>query len=156
MLERLSSQDRLYLKYLQVVEGYAWFRTYYAGDAYANETLENLEEAQKHWDKTLIVEPIDEPVASAKRDGFTYVRVTYRHQDDLFADEMVNKRRVLAAIEAKKRSVAFAAALRKIVQGERGLEGTEHEDRVLWACLSAPACQYFQAAIDAMSAAAES
>lgn len=149
-LEPLSAEERLYLDYLRIVEGYAWFRTYYPGDAYANETLEDISEARKHWDEALIAEPIDEPVASGKRDGFNYVRITYRHRGDILADDLVNKRRVLAAVEAKGCGAAFAAALRKIVRAEHTSTGTE--DLLLWECLTATAPQYFQAAIDAVRA----
>jgi hypothetical protein len=155
MPEPLSAEDRLYMQYLKVVEGFAWFRTYYPGDAYANETFENLEAARKHWDKTLIAEPIHEPAASGKRDGFAYVRVTYRHRNDILADEQVIKKRVLAAVQAKQRSVAFAAALRKIVQAEGTFKGTQDkEDQVLWACLTATVPEYLEAAIHAMDAEA--
>ncbi|MES2463816.1 MAG: hypothetical protein V4671_24875, partial [Armatimonadota bacterium] len=125
--ESISDEDRLYQEYLKVVEGYAWFRTYYPGDAYANETFENREEAKKHWDSTLIVEPIDEPKAAGKRDGFLYVRVTQRHRGDLLADDPAIKQRVLAAMEAKGCGDDFANALRMIIRAERGAGETRNQ-----------------------------
>ena len=148
----LSAEAHLYREYLKVVEDYAWFRTYYPGDAYANETFEKLEEARKHWDSTLIVEPIGEPAASGQRDGFTYVRVTYRHRDDLHADDTSIKQRVLTAIKARKRELAFAAALHTVIVGEQGFEVSKEHDEILWACLTASAAQYMKAAIEAIRA----
>ncbi|MGC4042432.1 MAG: hypothetical protein QM758_01355 [Armatimonas sp.] len=145
----MPNEDQLYREYLRVVEGHTWFRTYYAGDAYANETFENLEQAKKHWDKELIVEPIEEPTASGPRDGFTYVRVTQRHVADSLGDDVKAQRRILAAIQAKGRSLAFTVALRKIVQQELSSEATE--DHLLWACLTATVPQYLEAAIHAMT-----
>lgn len=145
----MSTEDQLYREYLKVVEDYAWFRTYYPGEAYANETFENLEQARKHWDKELIVEPVEEPVAGGKRDGFTYVRATYRHRADSLGDEVKARQRVMVAVRAKQCSVAFAGALRQVVQKDSDIEVTG--DELLWACLTATVPQYLEAAIQAVT-----
>jgi hypothetical protein len=162
--DAVSDEDRVYQEYLRVVEGFAWYRTYLPGDAYANETFENLEEARRGWDAALIFEPIDAPEAGGKRDGFEYVRVTYRRwsEGNIRALGGVSpQQRVLSAMQTRRLEHAFAAELRRIVR-EQGTAETDLatsaglEDLILWGCLTAPALWYFQAAISAVQAGQKS
>jgi hypothetical protein len=141
------------------VEGFAWYRTYYPGDAYANEILENLDEPRNGWDKALLVEPIDTPEAGGKRDGFEYVRVTQRRWSEgnlraLWG--MSPQQRVLSAMQARGLEHAFAAELRRIVR-EQGIDETgaatadQASDEIVWGCLTASAHVFFQAAISAVT-----
>jgi hypothetical protein len=161
--EIVTDEDRLYQEYLRVVEGFAWYRTYYPGDAYANETLENLDEARKGWDKTLVVEPIDAPEADGKRDGFEYVRVTQRRwsEGNIRALWGVSpQQRVLSAMQARRLELEFAAELRRIVREQGTAENDlavdeansdQAANEIVWECMTASAHTYFRAAIRAVT-----